>query len=474
MISRLGGSLLLVVAEAAWVTVLFGALADGATGPDRPAIDLPFLAIALPAVAAVVVAGFVGARHGRRVRWVATTVVVLVLAAVTAELVSSLTPGVDLWAAPALPVAVRAVTWASVVSVLAWGRGTWLGLTGPSVQQASASCLVGAVVVVFVEIRRAAGHSPAFGRATQDVGWLLVVFFMAGVAAVAWANEQSVERAAMRRAGRGPGGAWLAVMAVPLVGLVLVASLLGGGAGVAGPAVVQGARDLGSVITHLFDLLHLNFRIHPSAHSTPGTTIHHVQPSRPGRVRSNGFATDLGYVLLGLVTVAAVGLIGVAGLWMVRRVRRHRRATETPEEDRDSVFTWSHFWAQLRAALTRVRRRRPVPRSTLASAVVTATPTAGAELDPVRAAYREFLVAARSVTLGRSPSETPREFRTRLTLDRRALSALTGAYERVRYGMQDPEEGRATAAEAVETLTTALEGRPSTPQGSPEPSTERP
>lgn len=457
--TRLGGSLLLVVAEAAWATALLGVLADGATGPDRPAIDLPFLAIALPAVAAVVVAGLVGARHARLVRWLATAAVALVLAAVTAELVSSLTPGVALWAAPALPVAARAVTWASVVSVLAWGRGTWLGVAAPSVQQASASCLVGAVVVVFVEARRAAGHSPAFGRVTADVGWLLVVFFTAGVAAVAWAHEQSVERAATRRAGRGPGGAWLAVMAVPLVGLVVVASLLGGAADVVGPAVVQGARDLGSVITHLVDLLHLNFTIHPSTHSTPAHPIHHGRPEPPGRVRSNGLATALGYVLLGLVTVAAVSVVALAGLRMVRRLRRHRRATERPEEERESVFTWSHFWAQIRVALTRMRRRRPVPHSTPGSAVVTGAPAAGAELDPVRTAYRGFLVAARSATFGRSPSETPREFGARLALDRRALGALTGAYERVRYGMQDPEEERASAVVAAETLTTALEDR---------------
>ena len=191
----IGGSVVLMVAESAWLALVLDALADGTAGPGRPGVALPFLAVALPGVAAVLLAA---ALRGRAL------VVAVVAAAVTAELVAGLTPGVAIFAAPAGQVAVRATTWAAIVAVLAWGRGTWLGLAPPSVNQAAVSMVFGWVVVLYVLFRRAVGHTAAFGAATSDAGWLLAVFFLAASAALAWAQVRSVRHAATRRPGPAP------------------------------------------------------------------------------------------------------------------------------------------------------------------------------------------------------------------------------------------------------------------------------
>jgi hypothetical protein len=473
MIRRRAGGVLLVLAEASWGSLLLAALADGSSGPGRPAVDLPFLALAVPAVAAVVVAALLGGRRTRLGRWAPALAAASVLAALTVELVASLTPGFAPWGPVDGLVAQRAMSWAVAVAVLAWGRGTWLGLVPPSVRQAAASTLIGLAVLVELLVQRAAGHSPAFGRATADAGWMLVVFFVSAVSAVAWAHMASVERVATRRIGAGPGSAWVVATAVPFVAVAVLALVVGGAGGVVGPGATVLARDVGRVFTWLATwiyhrLSHLSFHFRRPSTSA-GATL-----GRQRTQRSNGvdlLLDILGVALEVLITLVVVGAIGLAASWVVRRLRQRKHQVATDDE-RESVFTWAHLMAQLGAALSRLGRRvrlwmRRAVRSAggdevtggLAPAVLQPEP----DVDPVRAAYRRFLVAARSATVGRAPSETPRELAGRLALDPQPLRLLTGVYEQIRYaetsspGAAAPGIGEPAAAFEAAAIVAAIE-----------------
>lgn len=463
MITRVGGSVLLVVAEAAWVMLFLDAVANGTAGPDRPAVALPFVAVALAAgVTAVLAAVF------RRWRW--ALLAALLVAAVTAELMTALTPGVALLAAPSGQVAARAMTWSAVVAVLACGRGLWLGRLPPSETQAAASLLLGWVVTISILIHRAEGHSPAFGRATSDAGWVLAVFFVAGFGAVGWAHVRSLERFVNRRAGSGPGAAWLVVTGVPLAAVALLAFLLGGIATSVVPSVASLARALGrgiSVVgTWLFSHLNLPFHFTPHAATSLGSAGRGLGKSSPP---PSGLFRVLAFVPEAIAGLAVLVAAWFALRFLVRRLRR-RLHVERPGEERAFVFSWAHLLAQLRALLLHLRLRFRLRRPAV-TAVAMPEPAASAaasveELGPVRAAYRRFLVAAQAATVGREPAETPRELARRLTLDRRALGTLTGAYERSRYGEAGEDEEVATdAADAL-----ALElSRPRRGEASPGP-----
>lgn len=449
-------SALLVLAESAWLALLVDVLADGTAGPARPAVDLPFLAFALPALLAVVLASW----GGRRLL-LARLLAAAALAVVTAELVASLTPGVPVFASLAGPVAGRAILWASIVAVLAWGRGSWLGFAPPSVAHATVSVLFGTVVIVVVLAHRAAAHTPAFGRATADAWWLLVVFFLAGFAAVASAHVRSVEHAATRGAASGPGGAWVAAMSVPLVAVVLVALLLGGGGTVVGPAAASLARAIGGAVTSAGTWLfaHLFGSLHPSAHAASATLhLHGGAAGRGSRTRSSppAFVRVLVVAVVAVLGIGVLAVLARISYLIVRRLRRGR-SPEAAREQRSSVFSWAHLLAQLRAVLARIRLPTRARQPAAAERPATMEPAVEtAALDPVRAAYRRFLVAVRAATLGRHPIETARELAGRLDLDGPALDSLTGVYERVRYGGTDSEGGVAMADAAADALTTEL------------------
>lgn len=154
--------------------------------------------------------------------------------------------------------------------------------------------------------------------------------------------------------------------------------------------------------------------------------------------------------MVATVTVADIVLIAlllILGVWLVLRRLRPPPPTDS-NEVRESVFSRDLLMDQLRGWLSRFRSKPapPPPYLTLKGD------------DPrlrIRRAYQSLLVWATLHNLNRSPSETPALFLHRLTrqeTDRQsAVSALTHAYERARYGGEadTPTLAEATAAERV-------------------------
>jgi hypothetical protein len=137
------------------------------------------------------------------------------------------------------------------------------------------------------------------------------------------------------------------------------------------------------------------------------------------------------------------------------------------DEQRDSVFTWSHLIEQLQRGLRRLlaRLRHPWRRKEAALEVATQFGSGGLGFDSVgdiRAVYRRMLIVARQAQTPRAAAETAGEFERRLShaFDSNlnvgtpaSLHALTSLYQRVRYGdarLRDQEfESGQVAADVV-------------------------
>ena len=439
--------LLLGIAEAAWVSLVFSAI----TGTTRQW----FLALVVPLILAAVVARMIATPHWRHRR---TRQLVLL----TAGLGGAAASTAVLW-----QVWRHAVGWAIAVAVVASLRGTWLGRRPPEPRSAVISMSLGAAAFVLVFVAQAASPSHAFAASTHVAGWLLFVYFFAGFAALAWAHEHQLERSLLRRSNHAPSGAWFAGLGVPLSIVAALSLLVGFAAGVTGRPVAHALVDVGSGIVlavqwlfekvprvwwaHLFRALTQFFdRLTGLSHAT-------AHGSHAGRApHANPVAVAIGIVLDAVVVAATLFAVGKLAWWLIQRALGHRGLSpERVPEERESIFTWSHFFGQLRRALANAfrrgaRRRREVPASIARRAAH--------ETDPVRAAYLGFLVAARAARLGRAPWETPLELEARLEKDLplAPLGDLTESYNLVRYAEEDAaalaDDARAAAVLAVSLL----------------------
>lgn len=154
----------------------------------------------------------------------------------------------------------------------------------------------------------------------------------------------------------------------------------------------------------------------------------------------------------GVVATARWGMVAViVGLLVllvaIAVVRARRRPKKPGEDERESVWStplalaglgraWRTLWARLRQ-----------PRAEWEAESV----------GTIRAIYRDVLRLGAGLDVGRRPSETPYEYRPRLTarLPNRAgeIASLTEAYVRVRYTPEPPSDADVAAArEAFERL----------------------
>jgi hypothetical protein len=443
----------LAAAEATWASLSVSAAANSSRSFR---MDVPFLALALPAVTAATVVGISG-----RLRWpwwwrvLALTPVLVCGIALTAGLVSQLSrPGsfgpVSLhpWTVVGrVPSATAALAW--FVAVLAWGRGTWLGFAPITFAHAVRSVAISVVAYLILFAVLATNHEPTLRTATRGSGWLFIGFFAVAAATLALVRERDLEKHALLGPSSRPSLAWLTVLGLPLAAVAGVALLLAAAIGplapIVGRAVARAAGTIGSAIASVARAIgRLIPRGHPTKPSThvPRRALRPPTSSAPPRpVHSTIHGPALAWELLTVVVVLAALVLLVRA---VRPMRLRRRPEQvTPERvERDSVFSWRHLLAQLWALLARPFGRRKPP--TLASGILVTTDVPPVvDVSEVRQQYRRLLVATNSIGLGRQPSETTHDFEQRLgaevlpppeTAD---LDRLTRLYDRSRYGGDD-------------------------------------
>jgi hypothetical protein len=169
----------------------------------------------------------------------------------------------------------------------------------------------------------------------------------------------------------------------------------------------------------------------PSAPPPKGSHTSHKTPPIPSQW------LDIARMVL---EAAALVLVIVLFLWLMRKIVTHQRPhEEILDEERESLDATSIFSSQLRAFLAGLRPAR-----------------AAAWVDPlvpgsVRYLYREFLETAGRRGMARNTSETPDEYRARLSTNPalggpepqaggEQLEVLNEAYNSTRYAERPPTE----------------------------------
>lgn len=464
----------LVTAEATWASMLLSAAVNSSGGPH---VRLPFLALAIPAVLAV---AWCAAIMRLRWRWwwkaLVVALGVVIGLPLTAGLIAELSRSGSWWPTATEPwsatghgaAVVAGMAW--LAAALAWGRGTWLGVAAPSFRHVVCSLGVGLAAFIGIFAGRGDHQAVAFQASTAGAAWLFFVFFPLTAAAAALARERELEETWLARSGTPPGLVWVSVLALPMVGIGLVALLLaiivGPGAPIVGRGVARAAlavwAGIAAAARWLWDLL-------PRSHSSPGNPGAGLPPRRlpaehlPGPVHSSLAVPAVVWVIIAVLAAVAGGYFFVRFVIgnFPSRLKWWSQPEEPVDEERTSLFSWRHLWSQLRAAVWRWPRRRRLARP----AAVEPTVSAGdeAELASVRRAYRRFLSTARASGRGRGASETAHELETRLSAELTpdpagALRELTSLYQGVRYGAAEPGEPAHTAATAQsDTVRAALE-----------------
>jgi hypothetical protein len=476
--------LCLVIAETAWFSLLVNAMINSGTGPH---IDLPFLAFALPTLAAVGLGAAIGARQWTRWRHIITIGIVgsvgSVGAAFTAATVSQLSEPSASWLLVAThPWSVQghgaaiAASSGWLVGVATWGRGLWIAVDPPTFRPTVWSISLAALLFVGVFAGRSRSHSPQFLSATSSAGWLLFLWFPFAAATAALIRQRELEREVLNRTRSRPSGVWVAILIVPMAAVALLALLIAGAIGPAGPALVRAAV---ATVHGIADAAGWLWRLIPGTSEpkeyrrppTPNGQTETISPPRgAGHIDSlPGWAQIVLLVLA--VCVLLAGLI-----WFLRneplRGSRAAKTADLPvvvvEEERDSLFSWHHLatqlWTAIRALLRRLlwwRNQRVDP----TVATDSAGPHQRLETETIRQAYRRVLRAARTAGHGRGLSETTRELRARLTRAELApvgaLEELTDFYDQVRYADVDLDDPASTEAlRHADSITSTLTGRP--------------
>ena len=150
-------------------------------------------------------------------------------------------------------------------------------------------------------------------------------------------------------------------------------------------------------------------------------------------------------ILKVVLPIAVILLMFLLIRWALRRRRVQLVAKRQEEEVRESLWSWSLFWAQLKAFLRalfgRFFSRRPAEKQDQAALeMIEGGPTARS----VREIYRMLLKRAAGRGYARKKDETPYEFEQRLNektpLAEPRLEVITEVYTTTRYGGFEPDE----------------------------------
>ncbi len=150
-------------------------------------------------------------------------------------------------------------------------------------------------------------------------------------------------------------------------------------------------------------------------------------------------------ILKVVLPIAFILLLLLLIRWALRRRRVQLVAKRQDEEVRESLWSWSLFWAQLKAFLHALfgrffSRRSAEVEDQAAPEIIEGGPTARS----IREIYRMLLKRAAGRGYAREKDETPYEFEQRLNektpLAEPRLEVITEAYATTRYGGFEPDE----------------------------------
>ena len=203
------------------------------------------------------------------------------------------------------------------------------------------------------------------------------------------------------------------------------------------------------LITPIFWLFDLFINLLHSLFPPHGRQIppHSAAPGSSNSLPSHTIAISL---IVPLVKILFPILLVVVAILFIRWIMRRRQrvrviANRRVEELRESLWSWTLFWAQLKALLLSLFRRFFPQRATHEEGQAS---TETIEIEPaarnIREIYRALLKRAAARGYPRRKDETPYEFRQRLDektpLAEPQLAVVTEAYTATRYGAIVPGE----------------------------------
>ncbi len=462
----------LVATEATWASLVLGALVrNGASHRD-----VPFLALAVPAALAALVASVGSRRFGdpyRRALVLAAPLLVIWLCCAGVYGAATVHVGaldvVHPWTLPGSATS-RSVL-ALVTTGLAVLRGAWLGLGEPQLGSVVASVAVGALafLVIFV-VAALHSHERFAHEVAHDAAVLLLVAFPGALATLALVHERDLERRSLGRPPARPSAGWLLAVGAPMAAVggvaLLVVFVLAPVAPILGHLLASAGRGIGALLAALARLLgHLSLhgQAAPARANAPAFAKLPPLGLRPEHVP--GWLVALGALLAALLVAGALVLLG--RLWRHRPRRKPTRTVATvPDEQRDSVFSLAHLLDQIRAALGRLGSR--ATGGSAGGAQDLASGGSCTEPESVRREYRRMLRAARVAGRGRTPGETALELASRLGSlpgpepepgPAASLALLTDLYDEIRYGdATEDARDRARASSLADAVVSSLVG----------------
>jgi TRAP-type C4-dicarboxylate transport system permease small subunit len=298
----------------------------------------------------------------------------------------------------------------------------------------------------------------AFAGEVHAAEVLLLVSFPFAIALLAVVSERERERNSLRNRRSRPNIAWLGAVLVPMAAVAGVAVLLALDLrplvrllGEAVRRVALWVLDvLDDVLSFLASLVHLSVHTQTRVTTRSGGTAHFKEVSS----RTPAWISVLA-IVIGAVLLVVLAVVAFRALRALLRRRRPRRVPVAPllDEEKDSLFSWSHLLDQLLGVLRRWLGGRAGGAAEMAG--TTTRDSDGRGPDSVRSHYRQVLLAARAAGHPRRAFETPLELDSRLEpfADEgaaRALSNLTNLYDVVRYGghLETGEEIARASADA--------------------------
>jgi hypothetical protein len=446
-LDRVVAPALLASIEAAWVSIWISALWYTSAG-ER--VDAPFPALAIVATIAIALASFAGVVVARdRLRLSLRVALGLVAGTVSAGVIgvlylhgSFLAFSLHPWTVPPGPESSESTAgW--FVAAIAVARGSWLGSVELGRRHVVNSLIAATIAfVAFFVVAVTHRSDAAFAGEVRAAEVLLLVSFPFAIALLAVVSERERERNSLRNRHSRPSIAWLGAVLIPMAAVAGVAVLLALDLrplvrllGEAVRRVALWVLDvLDDILSFLASLVHLSVHTQTRVTSRSGGTAHFREVSS----RTPAWISVLA-IVLGAVLLVVLAVVAFRALRALLRRRRPRRAQVAPllDEEKDSLFSWSHLLDQLLGVLRRWLGGGAGGASEMAG--TTKRDPGGAGLGSVRSHYRQVLVAARAAGHPRHAFETPLELDSRLEplADEgaaRALSNLTNLYDVVRYG----------------------------------------
>jgi len=201
------------------------------------------------------------------------------------------------------------------------------------------------------------------------------------------------------------------------------------------------------LVTPLFWLLAWFEASHPPRLTPirlPRSGVGRLGPTKPSTALDTFFV-----VLIPILEVALPILFILLMLLLIRWALRRRRvriiAKRREDEVRESLWSWSLFWAQFKAFLHAIFARFfPHPQAEVKDQAMPEMIEGGPTARSIREIYRMLLKRAAGRGYARKNDETPYEFRQRLDektpLAESRLEGITEAYAATRYGGVEPDE----------------------------------